>query len=248
MSYYYVNTHEAYAWIENALRYCTIEKQLVKGDDRENPILFVNCNGKMHELSYKDVFVNDYLYERNEPVTLSKVTGFHLNMKVDSQDGGFRFSYVDGGRVIESRFENDIEITFNGDSWDFMPQDIPSEYYPHKEVAQGMIHYTAVDSDGNFIERKGAIQRIMLTEEQKKLVVNFIKAYNKAKEAGVFFIYDRDCEKLYAVNDKEDKVETMDNCDADDSVEIAMVEYIKDFRVSISLGYMTDDCQVYVKK
>lgn len=86
MNYKYVNNHEVYAWIGNALRVCTIEKQIIDG---EEPALFVRCDFKKDELieiSWRMVFKSIEDYEANKPADLYGLS--ECQMKMESYSNG----------------------------------------------------------------------------------------------------------------------------------------------------------------
>lgn len=250
MSYKYVDERKVYTWIDGALRQCTIERQTLRAEEKTNPILFVKCNGQTSQIYAKDAFLNIENYEKQNPVHLYDLGAYLLNMR--ERDGKIMYSYIDEGVVIDKVFDNDIEVVYNEGKnvWMFIPQDIPSGYYQCTEVAQGMVDYVAIDENGNRTERKGAIRRVMLTDEQKKFVADFKEAYDNARKAGISFWFDRDDERLYAVNQGDKELMSLDEYEKKDyqDFEIANIESVDGFSVDVSFGYLNCDFSLYVKK
>ena len=187
------------------------------------------------------------------------ISGFHFGCEEQyhkKEDGGtdYRYYTTEGGRVHCHTFSGTIFLKYDEEGENvFSSPDLPREYYSNAKVALGMLQYAVEDKEGNETTYKGALRRVMLTDEQKKLVEDFKNAYDKLKEAKVKLFYDQSYDRMFAVNSSECVV-TSEYCyevDKDDDFEgeRAVVEDMEDeFRLGISFGFLNEEYGLYVNK
>ncbi len=86
---------------------------------------------------------------------------------------------------------NKIEWKYG--KWSVVDGSIPDVYYRSREDAFSFNEYKVLDEDGEEFLERGNNLRLKLTDEQKALVEELRKCFHKAQQAGVNFIWDREC-------------------------------------------------------
>ena len=154
-------------------------------------------------------FIKAYGYTTSELINLtSSLIGYAVVIPKEDGDtnefcfaGGYIFLNND---AIYVPFEvNKIEWNIDK-GWSMIDGSIPDVFYKSREAAFSFNEYKVVDEDGEQFLERGHGLRLQLTDEQKAIVEELRKCYDKAKQAGVRFIWDRDdCYDIKAYNGNE---------------------------------------------
>ena len=82
----------------------------------------------------------------------------------------------------------------NGEhGWIFSDKNLPEKYWFSRTEAISNNEYKIVDEDGEAFVERGVNLRLALTDEQKKILEELEAVFKKAKDAGIGFLFDREC-------------------------------------------------------
>ena len=167
-----------------------------------------------------------------------------------------RFYTIVDGKVVENFLDpKKIDVFYLGDfSKKFIVPELLQyeKIYKEREIASQMLCYTVKNLNGSEEIREGVLHKILLTDEQKKAVDEFKKAFVKCQEVGINFGYNHYEERLYAWNSSRNETVTQYCKDLEsDGYEIADIENpdVRDeFFVNMKFNYLSEDYNLGVKK
>lgn len=101
-----------------------------------------------------------------------------------------------------------ITWDFNGEhGWIFSDKNLPEKYWFSRTEAIRNNEYKIVDKDGEAFVERGVNLRLALTDEQKKILEELEAVFKKAEDAGIGFLFDRECSgnlEVYNANEVDD--------------------------------------------
>ncbi len=91
--------------------------------------------------------------------------------------------------------------------WKFSDKNLPEKYWFSREDAIRNNEHKIVDNDGEVFVERGVNLRLALTDEQKKILEELEAVFKKAEDAGIGFLFDRECSgnlEVYNANEVAD--------------------------------------------
>jgi len=89
-------------------------------------------------------------------------------------------------------------------SWSLDEGSLPDEFWSSRKIAYDNNEYEVIDEDGEVLLERGTELRLRPTKEQSYLLLALKNAFDKAKESGLSFIWDRsNGGNVYALNNAD---------------------------------------------
>ena len=166
-----------------------------------------------------------------------------------NEDGTF---YTNENGQVKENILNPIHITVfdKNDRLEFSCPEIENllaknvRIYHSRNVAEQMCECTVRNLDGKESPMTGILRKIMLTDEQRKAVSEFVEAFEKAKNLGVRFAWDDSHGKMYVVNTQNVEVESYYQGYVEDGMiipEIFERDVEKDFTIPVNFDYLGEE-------
>lgn len=210
---------EGYLKCENGLAFVKVVSVIIDVKNGTVSTSLKDANGTVYNRSVSfGLYMSEKGYESNDPMTPNSLHTNEVLIKADyshlceaqfvctTEEDGREYIYMkvwtfENGEAIETPVVvNSVAIEEDG-KWHLLDGCLPEKFWESREDAYGFNEYKITDSDGEEFVVEGVYKRLMLTPEQWQIVNQMRYLYNKAKEAGVKFLWDRDgCDNIKAVN------------------------------------------------
>lgn len=172
----------------------TIERHKIDGDWQYDHTITVSNNGREYDIKPEDLFESVELFERNRPLE-PKVYDYPKALL------GFYCGcyYVKDSQVLSFDIENKWRtLIYDGMEWTC--PELPEKYYGSEDSARAYNTIRVVNQNGVETEKVGINLLLRLTDAQRAIVKEIEALFVKAKEAGIKFFHDTECDSQIAVN------------------------------------------------
>lgn len=107
----------------------------------------------------------------------------------------------ENGEAVETPVViNAVEVAYEG-KWHLNNGSLPEKFWESRKHAYDCNEYKVIDSDGEEFVEEGFQKRLSPTPEQWEIIKEFQALYEKAKNAGLKFFYDKThCDSIKAIN------------------------------------------------
>lgn len=168
----------------------------------------------------------------------------------ESDETGERmFCYVtvwtfENGEAVETPIVvNAVEVAYEG-KWHLNNGSIPEKFWESRKHAYDCNEYKVIDSDGEEFIEEGWQKRLSPTPEQWEIINEIRALYEKAKESGLKFFYDKsydDSIKVLNANNVHEFGYEIGSFEGGDNIDLGNI-WFADTNISIYGWYSDDGC------
>ena len=210
---------EGYLKCENGLVFVKVSEIIIDVKNCTVSTSLKDANGNVYNRSDNfGLYISKEGYESNDPMkphsfhTIEVLTRADYNHLCECQvvnsteEDGREYVYMkvwtfENGEAIETPVVVNSVTIDEGGKWHLLDGCLPDKFWESREDAYGFNEYKITDNDGEEFVEEGAYKRLMLTPEQWQIVNQIRDLYDKAVDAGIKFLWDRDnCGNIEAVN------------------------------------------------
>ena len=246
-----VATRNGFAFFNQKLMEVEIQSQKIsKNENGEWIISLVVSNGNDEITISPEQFYNT----ENDYANNTKVDVCNSYLDVFGVRRNGVYYTIENGQVVENIFDPiSINVYYDEIGVEkFSCNEIDSiQKFSRKETAQEMCEFVVRKINGEEYRKEGVLHKLLLNEEQKDAVNEFVKAFEKCKEIGIDFGYSFSNERLYAWNSSKNETTTNYYKDLEsDGFQIAGIEdddLVNDFCVKMEFNYLSEEYNLGVK-
>jgi hypothetical protein len=216
---YYKRETKGYLHIDGGLVYVTVTAICINFKKQQITTVLTDKNGKEYkqEGTY-NLYDSPSKFENNSPMEPTKNFTYNLIKNADwgrlaecavsniDEEDGKKSCYINVW-TFENGAAQQVPAVINEiscdayEKWHLTDGSLPAKFWESREDAFACNEYQVTDSDGEVFVEQGYQMRLLPTPAQWVIIKQMRALFEKAKEAGLYFVWDRAyCGNLKAVN------------------------------------------------